>query len=121
MAGVIDRLFGWARPKRTARTASPRQEDTAALPDTGYFLRAMCDVSPDFERYARLDEEGARAALGAVYVGLPQIGKTSRAAVLRRFLALKATDAGETEEAKILSGLSDNATLHVARRTKHPI
>jgi hypothetical protein len=79
-------------------------------------------VSPDFDRYARLaGDQSASTALRDVYAALPQTGKPSRAAVARRFLVEKATDAGSEEDATFLARLSERQIVQVARRAGIPI
>lgn len=134
---VMDRLFGWLRPKRQSTERSePRRNGGARSgagrksagrakreqsADTGTFAQALCAVSPDFERYYRLDGAGAEEAAAAVYVGLPPTGKVSRAAVIRQFLVLKARADGNEEAANTIARLSDNAAVHAARRSHQPI
>lgn len=133
----MDRLLGWLRPKRQSaeRSETGRNEGGRSgagrksagrakreqSVDTDTFVRALRAVSPDFERYYRLDGAGAEAAAAAVYVGLPPTGRVSRAAVIRQFLVLKARTDGNEEAANIMARLSDNAAVHAARRSHQPI
>ena len=81
------------------------------------FQEALCAVSPDFQRYARLaGDAAAEAAVRSVYAVLPPAGKVSRTAVAREFLRRLAQEAEDEDDAQAITRLSDRQVAIVARR-----
>jgi hypothetical protein len=106
----MSRLFGSRRAASTEQSG-----DTAEQLAT--FQEALCHVSPDFQRYARIaGDDAADAALRSVYAALPATGKVSRTAVAREFLLRMAQEAEDEADAQTISGLSDRQLAIVARR-----
>ncbi|HET7769681.1 MAG TPA: hypothetical protein VFN74_12970 [Chloroflexota bacterium] len=81
------------------------------------FQEALCAVSPDFQRYARLaGDDAAEGAVRSVYAALPPTGKVSRTAVARDFLLRLAQEAEDEDGAQAIAALSDRQVAIVARR-----
>jgi hypothetical protein len=119
---------GGGRSGRVASKSAPARRGAIAgsggktSDDFWAFVDAVREVSADFDRYCRVaGDDAAAAGVRAVYATLPQTGKASRAAAIRRYLVNKARDGHSEDDAGLLAKLSERQVLQLARRAGMPI
>lgn len=111
-----------SRVSRTAAAAQVVGSGGKTSDDFWAFAEALREVSPDFDRYCRVtDDDAAGPALRAVYALLPQTGKVSRVAVMRRYLAQRARTDDEPDDAALIARLSERQLIQLARRAGMPV
>ena len=119
---MLDRLTSWLGGVFGRRSSASAAASGDVSGELATFLEALCAVSPDFQRYRRLEgDEAAATALRTVYAALPVTGKVSRTEVAREFLVRLADEEDGESDAETLSKLSDRQLAIVARRAGVPI
>ena len=114
---MLGKLGGWLGGLLGRKAAAGPELSGDAAEQLETFQQALCAVSPDFQRYARLaGDDVAEAAVRSVYAALPATGKVSRTAVAREFLVRLADEDDAEDDAETISGLSDRQLAIVARR-----
>ena len=114
---MLGKIGGWLGGLFGRKSSAAPELSGDAGEQLATFEAALCTVSPDFQRYARLaGEDAAEAAVRSVYAALPITGKVSRTAVAREFLLRLAREAEDEEDVQTISALSDRQLAIVARR-----
>lgn len=90
--------------------------------DQQLFLRALRDVNVGFDVFCRATGEGAGLnAMRWIYAQMPLMGLGSRASVVRQYLILVSSAAGNRNDAAYFGQLSDDDIIVAANSAGIPI
>jgi len=118
IAGLLRRFGIGKQASRGSRTSGGTGNAGA---DRDLFFIALCEIVPDFDRYARAAGDAAEDAVPHVFATLPPTGRGGRSAVVRRYLSKRAAESDDDEDQALIERLSEKQLALVARRARVPI